>query len=80
MIFIGYSLPLTDIAAGVLFRESFAGRPRPEVRVVNHGVDEKSRTVLRESYRSVVPWLADDQFDFRGAMDWLWEWSDHGGR
>ena len=79
VIFIGYSLPITDIAAGVLFRESLMRRPRPEVRVVNHGVDEKSRAVLRESYRNVLPWLADDQFDFRGAMHWSREWCERAG-
>ena len=80
VIFIGYSLPLTDIAAGFLFRESLVRRPRPEVTVVNHGVDEKSRAALRGSYRNVIPWLADDQFDFRGAMHWSQEWCDHAGR
>jgi hypothetical protein len=79
VIFIGYSLPLTDIAAGVLFRESLVRRPRPEVRVVNYGVDENSRAVVRESYRDVCPWLADDQFDFRGAMQWSREWCARAG-
>jgi len=79
VIFIGYSLPVTDIAAGVLFRETLVRRSRPEVTVVSHGVDEKSRAALRESYRNVLPWLTDDQFDFRGAIDWAREWCVRAG-
>jgi hypothetical protein len=72
VIFIGYSLPVTDIAAGVLFRETLARRP--DVCVVNCGDDELCRAALRQSYQSVLPWLRDDQFDFRGAIQWSREW------
>jgi hypothetical protein len=74
VIFIGYSLPLTDIAAGFLFRETLARRPRPDVLVVNHGEDDEVRSKVRGTYRVACPWLTDDQFNFRGALEWSLEW------
>ncbi len=78
VIFIGYSLPLTDIAAGFLFRETLARRPRPDVLVVNHGEDDEVRSKVRGAYRVACPWLTDDQFNFRGALQWSREWCHEG--
>ncbi len=78
VIFIGYSLPLTDLGAGSLFRETLSRRPRPDVLVVNHGENDQARDMVRAAYRAVLPWLTDEQFDFRGALAWSREWCNRG--
>jgi hypothetical protein len=68
VIFVGYSLPITDIAARTMFSECI--RTTADIRVVgytpNSGADER----LITSYREIWPDLADEQFDFAGAREW----------
>jgi len=75
--FVGYSLPVTDIAAGTLFCESLTPRLKPtQVKVVDYAADpdkaEKRRQVL-ESYGKVFPGIADAQIDLRGGLAWAQE-------
>jgi hypothetical protein len=72
--FVGYSLPVTDIAAGTLFRETLAGRLTPDdIKVVDFAKDpEKPAKLnqLRESYCKVFHGLTDAQIDLRGGLAW----------
>ncbi len=70
VIFVGYSLPLTDIAASFLFGEGLQNCPVSQIRVVNLAEEEAARETLRDAYRKVFPEISDEQFDYRGALDW----------
>lgn len=71
IVFIGYSLPVTDIAADFLFSEAI--QSDCEISVVNLAHDEDEKEQIRNVYRKVFPRIADDQFDFRNALDWSCE-------
>ena len=68
VIFVGYSLPVTDIAASFLFREAI--QPNAHVRVINWASQEEQKQETRRAYRRIFPTLTDGQFDFRGAQFW----------
>ena len=76
VVFIGYSMPITDITARFLFKEALF-RPESElpvsIRVVDFEVkgDASARDVLKSRYRSVAPEIADTAFFFNGAASWL---------
>ena len=70
VIFVGYSFPVTDMAARFLFSETLLREPRPDIRVVNA---EGQENAVGQAYRTVFPQIADEQFDFRGAREWLRE-------
>jgi hypothetical protein len=66
--FVGYSLPLTDLAASFLFAETV--RPGTVVSIVDlQGAGER-KSVLTGSDPSVVPWFTVEAIDFRGALAW----------
>lgn len=65
VVFVGYSLPFTDLAARYLFREAIPSGA--SIEVVNHDCNREA--VLR-SYREVFPGLRKDRFDFGGAKAW----------
>jgi hypothetical protein len=74
VIFIGYSMPRTDIATGFLFGEAL--RKKHDIKVVNYVKRaspeyEKHRNALISAYQSVIPTLKEDQFDFDGALPWI---------
>jgi hypothetical protein len=73
LIFVGYSLPMTDIAAAFLFSEATKFYPnRPRIHVVdfaNDG-DENHKNRIKASYREIFSDLNDSQFDFRGTRAW----------
>jgi hypothetical protein len=74
IVFIGYSMPRTDIATGFLLREAL--RDKEEITVVNY-VDpsapesERDHNALVSAYRSVIPRLKGDNFKFEGAISWI---------
>jgi hypothetical protein len=73
IIFVGYSLPITDINAASLFGEATPLHPKyPEVQVVGFAADDDNtgRSALKASYRRVFPDLPDSQFRFDGAREW----------
>ena len=70
IIFIGYSLPITDLAATFLFSEAIRDETISNIKVVNSSPTEESRTGILEAYRRVFPGITDEQFDFRGAREW----------
>lgn len=70
VIFMGYSLPVTDIAVRFLFRESLNRKDRPKVVVVNIEGDEESK---KRSYIDVLDTdlISDKSFDFSGVCAWI---------
>jgi SIR2-like domain len=89
VVFIGYSLPRTDIAASFLFREGLAHLDAAaDVTVVDYvkaGDDPKQRLDdLLASYSQVFPRIQREQFDLSGGADWVrdtgaeWLYDSHG--
>ena len=71
--FLGYSLPRTDIAASFLFREALSALPTDCIRVVNLAANDEEKAAIKSVYREVFPEIKDNQFDFRGALEWAKE-------
>jgi len=69
-VFVGYSLPRTDLAAQFLFAESLKGKDG-EVRVVNLPRSEKEQAELKAPYQKIFPRIADGQFFLEDARAWL---------
>jgi hypothetical protein len=67
--FVGYSMPMTDLAARFLFKESLDGRSEI-IRVVNFAKCEEEKVQIRSAYGTVFKELKDNQFDFDGALQW----------
>jgi hypothetical protein len=68
--FIGYSFPVTDIAANFLFGEALQHLTPSQISVVNLPSDEEVKEILRTAYQKVFPGIPDDHFEFRDALDW----------
>jgi hypothetical protein len=70
VVFMGYSLPKTDLASRVLFRETLLRRssPPPEIQVVSRPGDEAEQEEITTRYRSMFPAA---QFEFSGAKAWV---------
>lgn len=77
VIFVGYSFPVTDLAATFLFTETlFRDEPHPLIEVVNFASTGEEETTVMEDYRKVFPRIDDGQFYFKGARDWSHEFVD----
>jgi hypothetical protein len=63
--FVGYSLPMTDFAASVLFEETLYIPPEKKVKVVDISGDNEEK--IQMAYKEIA---FDIQFDFRGALAW----------
>ena len=70
VVFIGYSLPQTDLASRTLFRETLMSRARPQVQIVNLARNDTCMDRIKVSYRSLFGTLPDTNFDFDGASAW----------
>ena len=68
VVFVGYSFPVTDIAARFLFTEAI--RPETRLRVVSYARNKTQEEELRANYRKAFPNLRHDQFSFEGALEW----------
>lgn len=78
VVFLGYSLPVTDIAAGFLFGEALRKQDvRQTVTVVVLPRNEGDQNSLVNSYRSVFPTITEDQFVFGDAREWCNERSNN---
>ncbi|MEX0614152.1 MAG: hypothetical protein WD229_18680 [Pirellulales bacterium] len=76
VVFMGYSLPVTDIAASFLFREGLGHvDARQYVRVVDYAEHEEGQrqklSALLPAYRQVFASITSDQFTFSGARQWV---------
>ena len=70
--FVGYSMPVTDMAASFLFNESLDDKSHL-IHVINQATPEENKEQVRSAYRRVFPKLKDDQFEFDGALKWAQE-------
>ncbi len=70
IVFIGYSLPVTDIATGFLFGEAVAKADVSKIKVVNFQANDTKRELLIAAYRQVFPKIDSTHFDFRDALEW----------
>ena len=68
IVFLGYSFPITDIAARVLFGESV--RSDVKVKVVNLASGE-DKVRITGSYKQVFPTIEDSDFYWTNARDWI---------
>jgi len=68
VVFVGYSFPVTDIAARFLFTESI--QPGTRLKVVNLARNKTQEEEVRANYRKAFPDLRHDQFTFEGALEW----------
>ncbi len=74
VVFIGYSMPLTDVSTGFLFREGLTHLPSTQITVVDLSPEPgEKRERLKSAFRSVFPTLAEEQFYFKGAVPWIRE-------
>ena len=68
-------MPITDIAASFLFREGLDHLPADAVSVIDFPDNPQDRQrkldQLLRSYRSIVPQLREDRFEFCGAVEWI---------
>jgi hypothetical protein len=76
VVFIGYSMPMTDLSAGYLFREGLKHLYGPDqITVVDYATEEgeiKERLgTLLQAYRKVFPKIEPTQFEFAGARNWV---------
>lgn len=68
--FIGYSLPITDIAVSVLFYEALQTLPRTDINVVNLASSKTEKQTVRDAFQAILGHIPEEQFDFRGALNW----------
>jgi hypothetical protein len=75
VIFIGYSMPMTDVGGGFLFRESLGHLDQAtQIKVVSFaqpGDEGEQKANLCRSYKSVFPKFEDARIDLGGAVRWL---------
>ena len=73
VVFIGYSLPITDIAAGFLFGETLLNRNLSQIQVINYTMGKEDKKRIQEAYKNVFLDISEIQFDFRDALEWVQE-------
>ena len=69
VVFVGYSFPITDLAAIFLFGETLS-RLDCRIQVVNWASKASEQEAIKASYKNVFPELKDQQFSFEGALGW----------
>lgn len=70
VVFIGYSLPLTDLASRTLFEETLVNRKDCEIHVVNKAESHPEKLIIELAYTRLFG-SGKLKFDFSGARDWL---------
>lgn len=68
--FVGYSLPITDIAASHLFFEALYLLPQTSIYVVSLAYGKANRQEVRDAYEYVFGSIPEKQFNFNGALEW----------
>ncbi len=71
VVFIGYSMPRTDIAAACLFGEALQSSSQIEVVSLIDEEPRMARELLVSSYKATLPQLIEKRFHFDGAKLWL---------
>jgi len=68
--FIGYSLPVTDLASRTLFSETLKDKAA-QVQIVNLGRTNEDENRIKSAYQSLLPNLPHANFSFSGASAWI---------
>jgi hypothetical protein len=76
VVFIGYSMPMTDISTGYLFREGLRHLDASkDITVVDYAENEESQrdklASLHRAYGKVFPTIGAPRFDLTGARKWI---------
>ncbi len=74
IVFIGYSMPKTDILANFMFSESLHpihNSGNRKVIIVNKTEDGKQIQQIKESYNSIFDGKCTIEFHYDGALEWL---------
>jgi hypothetical protein len=73
VVFIGYSIPQTDLAARTLFAEAWAREEGPTPHVVNLAAQPEAREEIKAAYRALLPHLqlSEECFTFDGVQAWV---------
>lgn len=79
IIFIGYSMPISDIAAGFLFTEPLVLK-KPKVLVINLCEDSAKQSELESRYKRSLPRSLGIHFENRDAREWVKELSSEEAR
>lgn len=69
--FLGYSLPITDIAAGFLFSEGLSNLDQSRIKIVNKPKNEISKNEIQGNYRRIFPRLKENQFVNEDIRTWV---------
>lgn len=77
VVFIGYSLPVTDLASRILFTETLLRDQAPEVIVANLAEEQAAKEKIKKTYRSLFKELPDASFHVSGAWDWIQRQDTH---
>lgn len=68
ILFIGYSLPVTDMAARVLFGE--AVQSESKIQVLNKASTDSEKEEFIKRYKEVFPYIKELNFEFEDALEW----------
>lgn len=73
VVFIGYSMPITDISVCTLLTESLGTEfiAENKIKVVNYAQDKKVIQEIKKRYRVTLGDIPDQNFYFDGALKWI---------
>ncbi len=71
VVFVGYSMPVGDANARILFQESLEHLGPTGIQVVNLADSQGDKNRVKDAYESVFPRLADESFRFDGTLSWV---------
>lgn len=69
IVFVGYSCPVTDLAASFLFSDTISLK-RQRVTVVNNPNNQKAKRQLMDAYQKLFPQMPQSGFQFIDAQEW----------
>ncbi len=69
VVFVGYSCPVTDLAASFLFSDTISLK-RQRVTVVNKPESQKKKRQLMDAYQKLFPGMQEGGFQFIDALEW----------
>ncbi|MFA5066027.1 MAG: hypothetical protein WC566_11275 [Dehalococcoidia bacterium] len=72
VIFVGYSLPVTDISVSTLMVESMGADfiDNNSIKVVNKAESKEDMRAIKDRYRALFGDIPDENFYFGGALKW----------
>ena len=76
VVFVGYSCPVTDLAASFLFSDTVPLNGS-NVTVVNKAENPKSKQQVKEVYQNLFPRMQESGFQFIDALEWAQDLGNH---